>query len=391
MEKRTYFAGKISQRGKGNAVEFATFIANAKDISKWAGIRRVGEHDKGTQRILKPARAKAIERFLTKDTSNTIPTSIVVAFLPDVVTFTSYQSKLSNCIENIDFTNGAEERIDWGAISFEFDPNSKEFQRPALIVDGQHRLRGMESIDEDIPTQVVALLDASAEEQAFQFVVINNKSAKVPTDNVKAIISDVTENDLQERLSKAGVNYGDIPAVLRDVNDRSDSPFHNLLDWPLNPDEENRTIKLNTIESCLRYLRNQIPAVTDHGDDETEKEVFLSIWKAISKQYSMLWKQNEKFMSKVSINAFNEFVVERLENAWVDETIDLYEMENIESYVSQLANKITSEFWLKEWNTKLQDNSVVRDLIKNDLRIISHNARNPKKSWNEGLKLLGES
>ena len=70
---------------------------------------------------------------------------------------------------------------------------------------------------EDPPILLVALIDASSDEQAFQFVVINNKAAKVPTDNVKAIIATVSENDLRDRLLNAGVNYGDISATLKDI------------------------------------------------------------------------------------------------------------------------------------------------------------------------------
>jgi hypothetical protein len=73
---------------------------------------------------------------------------------------------------------------------------------------------------EDPPILLVALIDASSDEQAFQFVVINNKAAKVPTDNVKAIIATVSENDLRDRLLNAGVNYGDISATLKDITRR---------------------------------------------------------------------------------------------------------------------------------------------------------------------------
>lgn len=59
-----------------------------------------------------------------------------------------------------------------------------------LIVDGQHRLHGIsEFLYEDLPVLVVCMVDASVQEQAFQFIVINNKAVRVPTDNVKAIIA----------------------------------------------------------------------------------------------------------------------------------------------------------------------------------------------------------
>ena len=80
MAKREYFGCKVSQRGIGNCVEFVVFIANAKDIMKWAGTRRVGEHDDGTQRILKQSRVRQVTRFLDADERNTLPTNVTIAF-----------------------------------------------------------------------------------------------------------------------------------------------------------------------------------------------------------------------------------------------------------------------------------------------------------------------
>jgi len=391
MDERKYFACKIAQRGIGNSNEFVVFAANARDITSWAGIRRVGEHEKGTQRILKDARVNAIQRFLKNNIRNIIPTSVILAFLPGIAKFSSKQNELKGCLPTLDLQNGINNRADWGILSFEFDITWDEHLRPALIVDGQHRLKGMAKLSEDVPVLVVALIDATPEEQAFQFVVINNKSARIPTDNVKAIISDVNETDLQDRLSKAGVNYGDIPATLREINDREDSPFHNLLDWQLNPDKAHRIIKLTTLEASLRYIRNQIPAVTEMGDEDTEKEIFLSIWRAISGSFEMLWNRSDKFMSKVNINALNEFVVDRLENAWVDEVVDVYDSEQVEQYTTKIIQPIPTEFWTRTWAVVLQDNAVVRELIKADLKKISHNVRNPQKAWHEELKLIGQN
>src|SRR5262249_37445077 len=160
------------------------FVALAKDILKWAGIRRVGEQPKGIQRILKGTRVNAVRKFLTVNGTNTIPTSVIVAFSPAIATFTSYLNVMSECFKNVDIKNSVGEKLDWGILAFDFSEPVQEHDRPALIVDGQHRLQGMTKVDEDIPVLVVALLEASLEEQAFQFVVINNKAAKVPTDNV---------------------------------------------------------------------------------------------------------------------------------------------------------------------------------------------------------------
>jgi len=388
MASREYFCCKVAQRGVGASVEFAVFMVRTKDIMKWAGIRRVGEHDKGTQRILKKARANAIKRFLQADKRNTIPVSVLIAFDPEVVTFYSVQQEITTCIPNIDTQNDVGDKIEWGVLSFDFDEDAEEYLRPALIVDGQHRLRGTDKLqEEDVPILAAALIDATPEEQAFQFVVINNKAAKVPTDNVKAIVaSQLDESDLQDRLLNAGVNYGDISATLKDINEQETSPFYRLLKWPLTRDSEG-IVQLTTIEACLREIRSQFPILKD--DEDTLKEIFMAIWRSVKEKYATLWKVNDKFMSKVNISALNEFIVERLAYAWEGGLVDVLDIDQVESQAANILGLIPADFWLQEWLYKLQDNAVVRTAIQEDLRTISQNtrARNP---WYEGLKLIGQ-
>lgn len=390
MQKRQYFGFKVSQRGEGNSVEFFAFIVNSKDIAQWAGTRRVGKHEKGTQRILKSARVNAIHRFLKADKRNTIPVSAVVAFDKGTAFYQSVKEDLTKCILAVEDLNGVGANLDFGFLNFEFDETLREELRPALIVDGQHRLKGMSSVvDEDIPVLVVALIEASPEEQAFQFVVINNKAVKVPTDNVKAILATVHEEELQDRLLNAGVDYGNISATLKDINDNEASPFRNLLNWPLTPQavaiDKKTLINLTAIESCLAYLRNHFTVLEQ--DEDTLKEIFLAIWRAIRSKYPDLWGNNDKFLSKVNIVAFNEFVVDRLVYAWEGEQVNIYDPESVENQVKSIISPIPKELWKEEWTAKIQDNAVIRGLIKDDLRIISQNIR-AGSSWYESTKLV---
>lgn len=398
IHQKEFFCYKLSQRGLGNAIDFAIFVASSKDVNAWAGIKRVGQDNDGSQRILKDTRVKAIKRFLTKNIANTIPASVIIAFNTGVATFTSYRQNITEVVPS-DLTNGLGDKLDWGNLNFVFDDQAIETERPALIVDGQHRIKGMASLDEDIPVLLVALLEASAQEQAFQFVVINNKSQKVPTDNVKAIIRliDQDESDLSERLRQAGVNYGKNSAMLGDVNEAENSPFRDLLKWPLSP-ERGGFIDLTTIENCIRYIKTQLPIIKE--DDETVKEVFLAMWRAIKISYPDLWGNaatelepdpiKTKFMSKVNLSALNEYIADKVGNAWLDDKFDLFDMDQIERYCNDVVlRQITQEFWQKEWAYALQDNSVVRNRIKEDITRISQNMKSDKE-WYEGLVLVSQ-
>ena len=386
MATRAYFGCKVAQRGQGNAVEFFVFVVNAKDLVQWAGVRRVGVDTRGTQRILKAARLRAIKKFLTTNIQNTIPVGIVLAFDSNTAHFVSTGERLVACLNDVSTLNGVDGKLDWGVLSFDFDENAAESARPALVVDGQHRLKAIAEIgEEDIPLLALALVDATSEEQAFQFVVINNKAAKVPTDNVKAIIATFDEQRLQDRLLNAGVSYGGVSAILKEISEQETSPFYNLLDWPLSPGEQ-KVVQLTAIEACLRYIRNQFPALDE--DDDTQKELLMAIWSAVKSKYPSLWIENQKFMSKVNILALNEFITDRLSFAYEGELLDIYEEQAVKTQTGTILNLIPEDFWVKDWTIpKLQDNAVIKKAIKEDLKLISHNTR-AGSDWFDSTKLV---
>lgn len=67
----------------------------------------------------------------------------------------------------------------------------------ALIIDGQDRLFAADPFDPDFPLKVVAILDSSDLEIAFQFLEINNKARKVQVDHVRlnplTVVNDLTK------------------------------------------------------------------------------------------------------------------------------------------------------------------------------------------------------
>jgi DGQHR domain-containing protein len=391
---KKFFCVKLSQRTDPSAIKFVIFVASSKDVATWAGVRRVGEVEKGTQRVLKETRVKAIKRFLSANNTNTIPVSVILAFNPSVVAFNSLNTQLTECLSGTDVTNGIGSKSDWGTISFSFDPSVNEEDRPAIIVDGQHRIKGMASVDEDIPIAIAAFIDAPPQEQAFQFVVINNKAQKVKTDNVKAIIKDIDEEALQSRLRVAGVNYGKYPAMLGDIDEMSDSPFYQLLNWPINNSPSAiKAIELTTIETCLKYIKAVLPILSD--DEDTLKDIFISTWRGIKEFYTGLWNiptppEKSKFLSKVNITALNEYVMDRLGNAWLEGHVDIYEANQVSTYTKKFVEDIPAEFWTTDWTIALQDNTIVRNKIKEDLRKIPQNIR-AGREWNDGLNLIASS
>ena len=97
-------------------------------------------------------------------------------------------------------------------------------------------------------------------------------------------------------------------------------------------------------------------------------------------------------MSKVNINAVNEYVVDRIEASMLDGNVNVYDPEDVQQYAGSILNILPSEFWESSWTNTLQDSAPIRNTIKSDLRQIAHNVRSPReRQWYDGLTLIGDN
>ncbi len=126
------------------------FSAPAKVLFKILAINeRDSDNDEGYQRILSQSRVRSISAFVE---SKMVLAPAIVVSLKDA----------------------------------KFDQQAGELLIPekpgtGWVIDGQHRLAGSAKSREDIELPVVAFLDASLEDQIFQFVTINRTAKGVPT------------------------------------------------------------------------------------------------------------------------------------------------------------------------------------------------------------------
>ncbi|MEL0592387.1 MAG: DGQHR domain-containing protein [Planktothrix rubescens PR222] len=395
-EHRCYFGSLVSQRIDEKVTSFFVFSARAKDLKSWLGIRRIKDVKKGAQRVLRKARASAVTKFMEASPINTIPNSILIAFDPDKAKFTPLSNQISECIiqisrsleKNIDILNGCDHQLNWGIIEFSFEHTEQEYLKPALIVDGQHRLYGMSDFEkEDLPITVVSLIDATPQEQAFQFIVLNNKAVRVSAENVKSIVADFNEDELENRLSKARVKYGDKPLVLKFLNDSETSPFQHLLEWSYNREntEETHLVTITAIEQAIRYVSKSF--ILLENDEDSLNEFFCAIWRAVKGNYPELFGKNNQFMTKANINAFNEYMTDRLVYFWEMDLLDIFETDEVEQRVLEIIARLPKEFWLEKWILRIQDTPNFRQIIKDDLKTIITNSKvgNP---WNKDLDLV---
>ena len=104
--------------------------------------------------------------------------------------------------------------------------------RPALVVDGQHRLLGAEKAKVQVRLPVIAIPRCDWVEQIYQFVVINEKAEKVKTSILTDIFgSSLTPEEqgrLRNRMHRAKVDIEErIAAVIAGRDQRS--PFYNMV------------------------------------------------------------------------------------------------------------------------------------------------------------------
>lgn len=382
--KKRYFGCQLTQRVDSKTTPVFVFYARASEIIDWADIRRSEDNPKGIQRVLRPSREKSITRFLESNPINIIPSNILLAFGPGKAQFKSIDKKLKLCLPSTQVENGCNNQLSWGVLSFSY--NEKD-EKPALVVDGQHRLFGISKYQaEDLPILVVCLLDAPLEEQAFQFIVVNNKAVRVQTDNVKSIIAElVDETTLEQRLLKAGVKYGEKTPLLSEVNDSPTSPFRNLLAWDYNRDGP-KVVPLMAIEQSAKFIRDIFKRYLE-DDDDSLVEIFFAIWRGVRASYPDLWGQKGNLMTKVAINALNEFIVDKVKVLHEMGFLNVFDTEELEKRVFTLLKQIPQEFWQAKWLIPAQDNSSFRELIIEELGTLQDNLKLGRR-WNEDLQLV---
>ncbi|MEX3990830.1 DGQHR domain-containing protein [Paraburkholderia sp. EG286A] len=357
VEKKVYPAFSFRQRG-ASAPQLVLFHAPVKDIREWANVAELGPNTRGPQREKKEARVQAIAKFLKADEKNTIPTALILAFAEGRATFTASTST--------DIAGGGLLSINVGS------------SHAATIVDGQHRLFGIDSFDPNMPVAVVALLDADAVERAFQFLVINNKSSRVPATHTKALLAKMKGTPLAARLKGAKLAFD--AEGIKDVdlvNSDPDSPFYQTIDWTTTP-EANRMVQATSIEISLDYIAGL--GIPEYSDRDVCRSVFLVIWKAVKSQWGGLWVKDSRLVSKVGIICLTRFIADRI-TSWADNddlNIEVTDLEQIESQTKKIIAYMDARFWTTPWAEKAQggfDTNQGRERVMSAITQLYRNGR----------------
>lgn len=310
-----------------------------RDIER---IRKEGEGDEdgyfGIQRELSKNRLKEIAEYVSFNDA-TFPNSIVLS------------------IDSIEFNETTEEVIP-NIISFENNKlRLRENGQIAKIIDGQHRVFGIEKYAKDNPLFadelifdliVTIFIDIDEEYQSSIFATINKAQTKVN----KSLVYDLYS------LAKTRSPQRTVHNIVKLLNEDKDSPFHYLIKRLGKAEFKSETIAQATFaDSIIRYIsanpssdRNELRKGKKlklvegneekkyflrnwfiHEDDEVKiAKLIWNYFEAISQKWKLAWGNTDYILTKsTGIIAFMRFLKDIVSYYGLNKVISLDEFKSI--------------------------------------------------------------
>jgi len=340
----------FSQRTGVNSPKFCLFEAPVNEVISWSTIPTLTpENTDGMRRHLKDNRVKAIKKFLESDPRNTIPTAIVITISSEACELDSGKIKIT--------------------------PDKKE---NILVIDGQHRLCGLNSFDENARVPIVAILDATTEERAFQFIIINNKVTKVAPDHIRALTLRLTREedkvDLENRLKVSRLSLSPNLSYVGLANELDESPFKGMIALPSLPEDERKVVPA-AIETSIAYIQSK--NIKELSSEDAAYDFFMTIWDVIKETWPNTFPNEKKLVSKVGIVCLTRYITDAINllSGYPGNDINIADSESVSTTVKNILKTQTEEFWQAEWSLQVADNRTVRDAIQDALTTIHQNIR----------------
>jgi DGQHR domain-containing protein len=356
---KSYPCTFFSQRANQNAPSFCVFAASAGDVLEWSDIERLGPGVKGVQRRENIAKRKQITKFFENEV-NTIPTAVIIAL---------DQSQISANEDLLTIPIGVGPK------------------KPGLVIDGQHRLLGISDFDKEIKVPVVAIMNASDIEKAFQFLVINNKGSKVSQNHIKALALTFKPKDLSSRLKAAKIALDSERLGHVEIINGKGSPFANRIDFPTTKGKLKKIVP-ESFEKSLQYIESlNLPKLEDH---DIQRDFFIAIWKAVVASWGdAVFSDNCKLTEKVGIICMSRYLVERLAAmADLDEVdLDLSDFAEVATQVTKLLKRQTIEFWNAKWKGSGYDTALGHTKVFEALVRISRNIKDGRE-WETDVDIV---
>jgi hypothetical protein len=271
--------------------------------------------------------------------------------------------------------------------------------KPAIIVDGQHRVFGAATVDQNILLAVCAIPNANWTESVYQFVVINQKAKPIKPAFLSSIIATSLSADeiksVYARLETSNIDVERSQEMNRVDTDPS-SPFQGMIDFEV----ENALgfLQFPGMNKLVRSFKN-IP--TTHasllkggswgGVKEAWIEHFFALWRGVRSYFETadprLWSRpsNDNPNHLLMIVTLQE--VQRLMlDLWADSrVIQLDAVSHTEASAQKFWEGFPSQFFTDEWRQKGLQTSVGRRILRDAMVETRRNLG--RKNW--GHRRLG--
>lgn len=182
------------------------------------------------ERVLDTTRVEQISTFIGKADSY-LPGAILINFDSGEENLVEFADKGGESIIQIrlpdqpkdEIRAHVKQEVEAGTLELETDEEielevERRLTKVAYVIDGQHRLKGLEKAGKlDLTLPVVALHKADLKKAAKIFADINGEQRPVPPNTILLIRYEI--GDLPDLRAQA-------TSVAHELNDRADSPFH---------------------------------------------------------------------------------------------------------------------------------------------------------------------
>ena len=361
------------QRPENPSQLFAIFSSSVADIQRWATIQRRHQVADGQQRRLSKAKINAITKFLRQDSRNNIAPALIIAIRPN------------KAVLDPPATDQNAKNNGFHTLQIEL-PANEECVYPGVVIDGQHRLLGLNGFNATAILPVVALLDAPDAEIAFQFIVINNKATRVASDLIRTLALDYQQHELTERLKKARVTLNSHLELVGILNSDSESPFFGIISLEeAGGDAASRYVLPAAIENAISVIENK--NIPELADEDALLAFFMTLWQRIRNKWPDLWSVESKLMHKIGIVAMTSFISDALIHRYDYDGIDLTDSVVVGEETDVVLANQRREFWASDWRITLKDSASVRDKIVDSLVKVGRNER-ANVAWDQDLDLI---
>ena len=194
-----------------------------------------------------------------------------------------------------------------------FKTSLSHLLRPAMIIDGQHRIHGAVNAQNNTTFNVVALMDTDWVDQVFQFIVLNRTAKPITKDFFRALCNTSLTNkeigNIDDRLKVIGISNDD-RIIMRTIAYNPKSPFYNLVG------------EAGEIE----------------GSDDSDKLPGIGMVSLAKKFYKL-----------AKVDSKSQFPPETFNKAFPDD-LKLYNKENPRRPRKELTNTATKACWKNVWH-----------------------------------------